>query len=83
MAVGVPVVSTWIAGIPELARQGETALTVPPADAEALAAAIGRLAGDEALRQRLARAGRALVEEQHDLWRCGTAVAKLLENTEA
>lgn len=82
MAVGVPVVSTWIAGIPELARQGETALTVPPADAEALAAAIGRLAGDERLRTDLARAGRALVERQHDIWRCGEAVARLLETTE-
>lgn len=79
MAVGVPVVSTWIAGIPELARGGETALTVPPADAEALAAAIARLAGDQALRVRLARAGRALVEERHDLWRCGEAVARHLE----
>lgn len=83
MAVGVPVISTWIAGIPELARQGETALTVPPADAQALAAAIDRLACDEALRVRLARAGRALVEDQHDLWRCGEAVARLLETTEA
>lgn len=83
MAVGVPVVSTWIAGIPELARHGETALTLPPADAEALAVAIGQLAGDEALRLRLARAGRVLVEQQHDLWRCGTAVARHLETTEA
>lgn len=83
MAVGVPVVSTWIAGIPELARQGETALTVPPADAGALAAAIGRLAGDEALRVRLARAGRALVEQQHDVRRCGDTVARHLEDNEA
>jgi glycosyltransferase involved in cell wall biosynthesis len=82
MAVGVPVVTTWIAGIPELARQGETALTVPPADAEALADAIARLAGDEALRVRLAQAGRALVEVRHDLWRCGATVARYLENTE-
>jgi colanic acid/amylovoran biosynthesis glycosyltransferase len=83
MAVGVPVISTWIAGIPELARQGETALTVPPADAEALAAAIARSAGDQTLRVQLARAGRALVEDRHDLWRCGKAVAKYLEMTEA
>lgn len=81
MAVGVPVVSTWIAGIPELARQGETALTVPPADAQALADAIARLTGDEALRLRLARAGRALIEERHDLWRCGEVVARYLETT--
>ena len=83
MAVGVPVVSTWIAGIPELARHGETALTVPPADAEALAAAMARLAQGQALRVRLARAARALVEDRHDLWRCGKAVARYLETSEA
>ena len=83
MAVGVPVVSTWIAGIPELARDGETALTVPPADAEALAQAADRLVGDAVLRTRLARAGRALVEERHDVWRCGETVARFLEMTEA
>ncbi|WP_133365815.1 glycosyltransferase family 4 protein [Qipengyuania sediminis] len=82
MAVGVPVVSTWICGIPELARQGETALTVPPADAAALAAALTRSAGDEALRVRLARAGRKAVEERHDLARCGAAVARHLQRTE-
>src|SRR6185312_14184242 len=31
MAVGVPVVTTWIAGIPELAESGVTALPVSPA----------------------------------------------------
>lgn len=79
MAVGVPVVSTWIAGIPELAREGETALTVAPANAGALADATARLAGDEALRLRLALAARTLVAEQHDVWRCGVAVARHLE----
>lgn len=78
MAVGVPVITTWIAGIPELARHGETALTIPPGNAQALAAAIGRMAGDDALRLRIARSARALVEQQHDLWRCGEAVAQLL-----
>ncbi|HEU4651715.1 MAG TPA: glycosyltransferase family 4 protein, partial [Croceibacterium sp.] len=45
MAVGVPVVTTWIAGIPELAEAGVTALTVPPARADALARAMRELAG--------------------------------------
>lgn len=82
MAVGVPVVSTWIAGIPELARDGATALTVPPADAEALATAIERLANDTPLRLRLARAARAAVEQQHDIWRCGIEVARRLQPTQ-
>lgn len=81
MAVGVPVVTTWIAGIPELAREGNTALTVPPADAEPLAQAIERLAQDEPLRLKLARAARTLIEQQHDLDHCGKTVARLLERS--
>ena len=66
MATGRPVVSCPISGIPELVRDGESGLLVPPDDPPALAAAIARLAADEALRVRLGRQGRALVERQHD-----------------
>ena len=76
MAVGVPVVTTWIAGIPELAEDGVTALTVPPARSDALAAALHRLASDTALRLRLSRGARSKVEEQHDQDRCGAVVAE-------
>jgi len=76
MAVGVPVVTTWIAGIPELAEAGVTALTVPPARADALADAMRRLADDAPLRLHLSRAARARVEELHDQSRCGAIVAR-------
>src|SRR5262249_15742336 len=48
-----------VAGPAGLIGDGETGLLVPVEDAAALAAAIGLLAGDAALRQRLAEAGRA------------------------
>jgi colanic acid/amylovoran biosynthesis glycosyltransferase len=66
MATGRPVVSCDISGIPELVRDGDTGLLVPPDDPPALAAAIARLAADHGLRQRLGERGRALVERQHD-----------------
>jgi colanic acid/amylovoran biosynthesis glycosyltransferase len=66
MATGRPVVSCPVSGIPELVRDGETGLLVPCDDPPALAAAIRRLAADEALRLRLGTQGRALVERQHD-----------------
>ena len=66
MATGRPVISCPISGIPELVRDGETGLLVPPDDPRALADAIERLARDESLRVRLGRQGRALVERQHD-----------------
>lgn len=75
MAVGVPVVTTWIAGIPELAESGVTALTVPPARADALAEALHKLATDGPLRLRLSQAARARVEAQHDQDRCAAIVA--------
>ncbi len=56
MACGIPVVATAISGIPELIEDGVTGLLVPADDAAALAAAIERLLGDEALRRRLGEA---------------------------
>lgn len=77
MAAGVPVVTTWIAGIPELAENGVTALTAPPARADALADALRRLVEDPDLRARLATAARARVEERHDQAINGRAMADL------
>ncbi len=80
MASGVPVVATWIAGIPELAQDGVTALTVPPGRADALADALRRLADDPALGSKLAAAARARVEAQHDQATNGKAMADLLRS---
>jgi glycosyltransferase involved in cell wall biosynthesis len=79
MASGRPVVSTAISGIPELVRDGETGLVVPPEDPPALAAALVRLARDEALRLRLGRQARALVERQHDQRRNARRLLALME----
>ncbi|MFB7913169.1 glycosyltransferase family 4 protein [Streptomyces sp. NPDC056061] len=62
MATGTPLVATTGGAIPEVAGpDGETCLAVPPADAGALADALGRLLGDPELRTRLGAAGRARV----------------------
>jgi len=69
MACGKPVVSTTVAGIPELVAQNETGLLVPPDDARALAGALARLMEDDELRQRFGRAGRARIEEHFTIER--------------
>ena len=80
MAVGVPCITTWIAGIPELAEDEVTALTVPPARADSLAEAIARLVRDPELRLRLARAARERVEQSHCLTTNAARVRDLLLN---
>ncbi|MEU9126518.1 glycosyltransferase family 4 protein [Kitasatospora sp. NPDC048540] len=62
MATATPLVATTGGAIPEVAGpDGETCLAVPPGDAGALAAALGRLLDDPALRAALGEAGRARV----------------------
>ncbi|MFJ7911097.1 glycosyltransferase family 4 protein [Kitasatospora sp. NPDC096204] len=62
MATGTPLVATTGGAIPEVAGpDGETCLAVPPGEADALAAAIGRLLDDPRLRAALGAAGRERV----------------------
>jgi rhamnosyl/mannosyltransferase len=56
MAAGLPVISTNLpTGVPWVNQDQVTGLTVPPGDADALAAAMGRVLGDARLRERFAR----------------------------
>lgn len=58
-AAGLPVVATNVGGLPHQVREGVEGLLVPPGDADALASALVRVAGDDALRLRMAEAARA------------------------
>ena len=62
MACSKPVVSTELAGIPELVIEGLTGLLVPPGDWEELAHALEKLARDPKLRRRMGDAGRHRME---------------------
>ena len=64
MAAGRAVVASRVAGIPDVIDDGRNGILVPPEDAAALAAALRRLAGDAALRQRLGSAARRDVVER-------------------
>ena len=66
MAVGVPVVTTYISGIPELVVNDHTGWVVPAGDAEALAAALASaLTSPE--RDRIVRQARDAVAAAHDI----------------
>ena len=56
MIYGKPVINTALpSGVPYVSVHGETGLTVPPSDSEALAQAINLLASDRDLREKLGR----------------------------
>jgi glycosyltransferase involved in cell wall biosynthesis len=63
MACGLPVVSTTLAGVPEMVLHGETGLLARPDNAPQLAAHLTTLARDPALRGRLGTAGLQRVQE--------------------
>ncbi|MBN6065642.1 glycosyltransferase family 4 protein [Aggregatibacter actinomycetemcomitans] len=66
MALGTPVISTQVAGIPELVQDEITGLCIPSQDPTALADAITRLLDDETLGQQLSLNARALIEREYD-----------------
>lgn len=61
------VVTTDVPGCRDAIEPDVTGLLVPSHDARALADAIGRLADDDALRQRMGTAGRELAEREFDI----------------
>lgn len=63
MAMGKPVVASAVGGVPEVVLDGRTGLLVPPANPEALAAAILRLLDDPGAARRLGEAGRERARE--------------------
>ena len=76
-ACGRPLVATDVPGCRDIARPGVNAFLVPLDDAEALADAIDRLAGDAELRRKFGRASRDLVEQNFSSRRIGAALVKL------
>lgn len=83
MAASRPIVYAGSGLAVEFLRDTGCAITVPPGDAQAIAAAVGELARDPERRRRLGRSGRAFVERsetrEQAAERLVTAVDELLE----
>ncbi len=76
MAMEIPVVTTWITGIPELIRSGIDGLLVAPSDDKGFADAIGKLMDDPELCRTLGEQGRRKVVAEYNL---GKSVEHLAE----
>jgi glycosyltransferase involved in cell wall biosynthesis len=80
MALGRPVISTYVAGIPELVIPGQTGWLVPPSDEVALAGAMrDALAAPVEQLAAMGQAGRARVVERHDVRKETAKLKKLFE----
>ena len=64
MALGLPVVTTDVAGAKELVVDGETGFVVPQKDPEKLAKAVLAILANKKIRRRMSQAGRGRVESE-------------------
>ncbi len=67
MAAGKPVVASAVGGLRESVVDGVTGYSIPPADPEALAEAIGKLIANPAMAAEFGSAGRARAREKFSL----------------
>ena len=65
-AMGLPVISTWHAGIPELVKDGKSGFLVPERDIRMLAEILDFLITHSELWHEMGRAGRLMVEQYFD-----------------
>ena len=78
MAMGIPVVSSKLSGIPELVENEVSGILVKPGDATAFSEALEKLAREPSLRAQLGEAGRLKVLRDFDLSRNVDRLAALL-----
>mgnify|MGYP000303681705 CR=1 FL=1 len=77
-ALGLPVVSTYHSGIPELVQHGKTGFLAPEGDVERIAEYMGSLISDADLRSRLSRNARRKVQDEFDIEKLNDALAGYL-----
>ncbi len=69
MATGLPVVSTYHSGIPELVLDGKTGFLVPERDIDALAEKLENLITDQQLREEFGKNGAEVIKGHSDLFK--------------
>jgi glycosyltransferase involved in cell wall biosynthesis len=81
MTMGIPVISTRVGGIPEVLTDNHNGLLVESDDAEALSAAMIKVATDPKLGQRLAENARSAVANEFSFERCLSNTISLYSET--
>jgi glycosyltransferase involved in cell wall biosynthesis len=78
-AVGVPIVASNVGGIPEVIRDGQTGILVPPGDPHSLARAINQLLADKQKRLNMSEAARAWIKDKFKPQDMADAVSSLYQ----
>ena len=79
MAIGLPVVSTYHGGIPELVEDGISGCLVPERDVDALAEKLGYLIEHPEIWSQMGRAGRAYVEAHYNIHKLNEQLIKIYQ----
>ena len=79
-AVGLPVISTSIGGIPEGVLDGKSGFLVPERDVDALSVKLYFLITHPELWPEMGRCGRKFVEEQYDIQKLNQRLVKIYES---
>jgi colanic acid/amylovoran biosynthesis glycosyltransferase len=79
LAAGIPVVTTPVAGIPEVIVHGRTGLLAPPGDSRILAEMIEELLKSESLCRILSTFGATTIQERFDIARNAAPLAELFK----
>jgi len=79
MACGLPVLSTFHSGIPELVQDGQSGFLVPERDVEALAEKLEHLLNHQECWSEMGLAGRKFVEANHDINKLNDRLVEIYE----
>ncbi len=82
-AAGLPVISTRVAGIPEVVVDGQTGLTIPVGSDEAVYQALLRLVEDPDLRVRMGKAGAAHVDTYYNASKNANRLVQMMKEIAA
>ena len=79
-AAGLPVVSTQLAGIPELVKDGENGFLIQPKDIKGLTDSLSRLTANASMRKAMGNQSRKIVETGHNVESNTNRLVKIFRN---
>ena len=79
MAMGLPVVSTQLSGIPELIQDGVSGFIIPQRDVDALIDKLGYLIEHPEVWPEMGHAGRAFIEKNYDVHKLNDRLVEIYQ----